>query len=329
MGKGGSEGKSGGLVIKAAGGVFALVLAPVIVAAILKYTGIQEGSSGGGEKEKGAKADPPRDPDPKPPDPKPPGPPAPLFAFNGKDLTGFHTVVKDKGKDKDPDKVFSVEGGQLRVSGQMLGYLVTDKVFTNYRLVLEYRWGEKTWPPGENKARASSVCIHASGPDGAGHGRMETDFGGYFILIKEGVNGRLSKKVGLMATYEVNAREQAEGKGPDRFTPGGKRILQQPEWPGYLHPAGYEQWGRGADGKKIMAKRDVKGYRGKADVEKPAGQWNVLEITADLQKFEVELNGKLINRALSPSLTRGKVFINSLNAEIVFRKFEIHPLRAG
>src|SRR4051794_33834142 len=85
MGKEGAEGKSGGLLVKAVGAVFALVLAPVIVAAILKFTGIHDSSSGGGEKDKPAKNDSHAEAGKdkgRPPDTTPKPHPGPLFAFN-------------------------------------------------------------------------------------------------------------------------------------------------------------------------------------------------------------------------------------------------------
>src|SRR5262249_53329745 len=41
--------------------------------------------------------------------------------FNGKDLTGFYTYLRGLGKNNDPDKVFTVQDGAIRVSGQTFG----------------------------------------------------------------------------------------------------------------------------------------------------------------------------------------------------------------
>ncbi|MDR1493928.1 MAG: DUF1080 domain-containing protein, partial [Planctomycetaceae bacterium] len=37
--------------------------------------------------------------------------------FNGQNLDGWYTFLKSKGKNSDPDKVFSVTDGVIRVSG--------------------------------------------------------------------------------------------------------------------------------------------------------------------------------------------------------------------
>jgi hypothetical protein len=69
--------------------------------------------------------------------------------FNGKDLTGFYTFLVGKGTNNDPDKVFTVADGMIRVSGQRYGGFITEKEYENYHLVVEWKWGEKMWPPDD------------------------------------------------------------------------------------------------------------------------------------------------------------------------------------
>ena len=54
--------------------------------------------------------------------------------FNGKDLSGFYTFLKNHGKSNDPDHIFNVENGVIHVSGAEFGYIATDKEYKNYRL---------------------------------------------------------------------------------------------------------------------------------------------------------------------------------------------------
>src|SRR5437016_2111858 len=67
----------------------------------------------------------------------------PMILFNGKDLSGLHTWVKDSGRD-DPKKVFTVHDGMIHVSGEANGYAATDKEYQDYHLIVEYKWGQKT-----------------------------------------------------------------------------------------------------------------------------------------------------------------------------------------
>jgi len=93
----------------------------------------------------------------------------PVSLFNGKDLSGWHTFIRhaDKSLDPrtDPKGVFKVEDGVIHVSGEEFGCLTTDKEFENYRLTLEFKWGEKRYPPREKVKRDSGVLLHCVGPD--------------------------------------------------------------------------------------------------------------------------------------------------------------------
>jgi hypothetical protein len=67
--------------------------------------------------------------------------------FNGKNLKGWYSFLPSKGKDNDSEKVFLVENGLLHISGKEFGYICTNKVYKNFKLAVEFKWGEKKWPP--------------------------------------------------------------------------------------------------------------------------------------------------------------------------------------
>jgi hypothetical protein len=87
--------------------------------------------------------------------------------FNGKDLTGWNTFLKDIGTNKDPNNNFRMEDGVLHVIGKDLGYVITQKAFHNYHFKVEFKWGERKWPPRENEKRDAGVCynIQLNEPD--------------------------------------------------------------------------------------------------------------------------------------------------------------------
>lgn len=80
--------------------------------------------------------------------------------FNGKNLDGWSSFLKLKGKNNDPDTVFSVQDGLLRITGKEFGYIVTDKSFSNFHLLLEFKWGEKKYAPRENRVRDNGILYH-------------------------------------------------------------------------------------------------------------------------------------------------------------------------
>src|SRR5688500_18331452 len=76
---------------------------------------------------------------------------APLF--NGKDLTGWTADVPEKDKNPDAPASFVVRDGMLVSLGVPRGHLLTDGVYRDYRLQVEYRFPGK---PGN-----CGVLVHA------------------------------------------------------------------------------------------------------------------------------------------------------------------------
>lgn len=84
--------------------------------------------------------------------------------LNDNDLEGWYTFLQSKGKNNDPENIFTVKDGELHDIGKELGYVSTEKHYTNFHFKLEFRWGEKKWPPRDTSKRDSGICYHI--PDG-------------------------------------------------------------------------------------------------------------------------------------------------------------------
>ena len=76
--------------------------------------------------------------------------------FNGKDLTGWHVDVPEMDTNAMAKNPFIVRKGLLVSMGNPQGHLITDSVYKNYRLVVEYRFAGK---PGN-----CGILVHASTP---------------------------------------------------------------------------------------------------------------------------------------------------------------------
>lgn len=76
--------------------------------------------------------------------------------FNGKDLTGWHADVPSLDGTSTPQASFIVRDGLLVSIGEPRGHLITDEVYENYRMEVEYRF------PGE--PGNCGVLIHSSTP---------------------------------------------------------------------------------------------------------------------------------------------------------------------
>lgn len=232
--------------------------------------------------------------------------------FNGENLDGWYSFIQHRGRDNDPKNVFSVHDGLLHISGEELGTITTKKAYQNYKLDVEFKWGTKTYGSREGKAMDNGVLIHSTGADGASGGiwmysiEINVIEGGTgdFIVIGGGQKGNHS--LTTLVAPKIPGSSYYFKEGGDSLTVHGGRINwfgRDPNW------------------------KDVTGFRGKNDIEKPSGEWNHLEIIADGNKISVTLNGTLVNRAFSARPNIGRIQIQSEGAEIFYRKVDIARIR--
>jgi Domain of Unknown Function (DUF1080) len=230
--------------------------------------------------------------------------------FNGKDLTGWYTFLKNKGKNNDPNKVFTVQNGMIRVSGQDFGCITTDNEYANYQLEIDFKWGEKTCPPRVNNARDSGVLLHSTGEDGGFSGtwmhsiecQLIEGGTGDFIVV-----GNNSSDFSITSTVGPDLEDSSYV-----YRPTGKPVTITGDRVNWF--ARDPQW------------KDVKGFRGAKDAEKPHGEWNKLKVIALGSKITVYLNGILVNYTYDVKPQKGKIQIQSEGAEIFFKRVEIKQL---
>jgi Domain of Unknown Function (DUF1080) len=231
--------------------------------------------------------------------------------FNGKDLTGWYTYLRGKGKNIDPNHVFTIQKDQIRISGEDFGCITTNEEFENYQLDVEFKWGELTYPPREKNARDSGILLHSTGADGA--------FSGIWMysiecqLIEGGTGDML-----------------AVGDGTTKFslTCPVKKEMQDKSYvfsangnPATINSGRINWYGRDPLWK------DDKGFRGVNDLEKPIGKWNKLRVVAKGHQITIYLNGKLVNHATDVTPQRGHIQIQSEGAEIFFKQVSLTSIK--
>ena len=230
--------------------------------------------------------------------------------FNGKNLDGWYTYIKDKGKNIDPDKVFTVQNSLIRISGQEFGCITTNDEFQNYKLTVEFKWGELTWAPRVDKARDSGILLQSIGEDGAVSGTWMNSLECQLI---EGGTGDIIVVGDGSKSFSVTCPVAPEKQGDSyiyKFAGNPVTILE-----------GRINWfGRDPEWK------DIKGFRGTKDVEKPLGKWNKIECIVKGGDIMIYLNGTLVNHAVDSQPGKGKIQIQSEGAEIFVRRVEISSI---
>lgn len=239
-------------------------------------------------------------------------PKQPIRLFNGKDLTGLTTWLKDTKRD-DPRKVFSARYGLLHVSGDGFGYVATEKAHKNYHLIVEYRWGEKT--DGGKYVRNSGILLHATGPDGGAGGTWMSSIEcqlaqgcvGDLIVIR----GKDAKGETIPVTLKAETVLGAD-KRPRWKAGGDAREFTKGQLWWSLHEAGF---------------KELLDTRGKDDVESKLGDWTKVECICRGSRLEVHVNGTKVNECFDVVPAAGKILLQSEGFEIDFRRFELFELR--
>jgi hypothetical protein len=238
--------------------------------------------------------------------------------FNGRDLAGFYTWLRDS-RHEDPRGVFTVHEGMLRISGDGLGYLGTTNAFENYRLIVEFKWGHINthWNDRVGRARDSGIFLHATGPDGNSHdgdgafmAAIECNLfqgaTGDFLLIRgNDADGRL---IAPRITAHVAPEQDAEGF---------------PFWQRDGQLQTIETWGRLNWFGKSRQWRDELDFRGSRDIENPYGDWNTVDCIADGDRIVIKLNGVVVNEAFNVQPSRGKILLQCEGSEIFFRRIAV------
>ncbi len=230
-----------------------------------------------------------------------------IVLFNGKNLDGWYSWLRET-RYEDPKKVFTVENGQIRVSGEDWGGIATKQAYRDYHLIVEWRWGGKTLPPRVKNARDSGILIHAVGEDGKYNNTWLESIESQII---EGGAGDIILVGGAnKPTLTVNSIQ--EGK-ETYWKQDGKPVTKD---------SGRFNWyGRSRFWK------DVVDFRGVEDVEAPMGKWNRQEIFAQGDKITYVVNGKVVIHGYDSSHRTGKIQLQSEGAEIYFRRVEMRPIK--
>lgn len=332
-------------VAKLLGGLFAAILAPIFVSVCanliqkkLEGPPAPEKAAAPAEKPKDGRAAGPGGAEPAPGEPAkavtaeiPDGPTIRLF--NGKDLAGFHTYLglphgkhRPLGLDNDPDGVFSVtKDGLIRISGEVNGALETADEYENYHLSVEYRWGERRWPPREDAERISGVVVHCTGPEGSSHQAWRPGFR-CRIADHQGAGD-----LALFPTpaHQLSVAVEAELSRPGpRLAEGKESLKNAPKRPMIRYAYQPDAPLTTVTGNTLIHRLGAPPGTVPAhgSPRPPDTGWHTLECQCQGDKLTILWDGKTVLQASKLSQSRGKIQFISDGAEIYFRNIELRPL---
>lgn len=236
-----------------------------------------------------------------------------ISIFNGKDLTGLYVWTEEHGREK-PEAFASVSDGVLRISDEGMGYVATEKAYSDYYLSFEFKWGELKKP--SKYVRNSGLLLHGHGPDGAAGGRwissvecqLAQGCEGDFILIRgKGEDGRtLDSTLSSYVSIGDDKRPRWDPKDGKLTKYSGRQFWWND------HQVGF---------------KELIDTRGTSDRASPLGEWTKVEAICDGDKITIKINGHTVNEAINVSPASGKLCFQGEGYEVFFRNFKMHALK--
>lgn len=236
--------------------------------------------------------------------------------FNGRNLDGWYSFLSKSGKDRDPSGCIRVDHGQIHILGYQpldqepeYGYLSTLREFGDCRIRVEYKWGERRYPPRAEYKRDNGILYHLRGPDQL-----------WPICVE-------------CQIQESDVGDALAIKGA-RFVPGtspGSKPPGLPAWPDQPTPPMAEP--RSASDPAWTSRL----LRKQGDFEKP-DDWNVVEVICKGDSSAHLVNGRIVSSVFDierpdpadPAkfvrLDRGRIAIEVEYAETWFRRIDVKPL---
>jgi hypothetical protein len=239
--------------------------------------------------------------------------PAPSSVVPGLKRDADGKYIEPIGSGHDPLNVFTVVRNvdgrpAIRISGEAFGELRTTRSFKDYHLKLQFKWGDRRWPPRDkpDTPRDSGLLYHVHTAPGAG-GR--TWARSIELQIQEHDVGDLYA-VGSAIAVRAKARTGTQPMLYD-YDPIG-------EWTFFSQS-------QGAPGRCIK----------QPDNEKPTGEWNTVELVAFGDDSIHIVNGTVVMRLHGPtridgdvpvSVTAGPIVLQSEGAEVFYREIALRPI---
>ena len=246
-----------------------------------------------------------------------------IALFDGSSLKGLYPWFNNS-KFSDPKKVFSVKDKQLRVSGELMGSLITEGRYKDYVMVVEFKWGNMTWGGRKQKAKDAGLLFHSNGAEGGWKNKLMPHIQSQ---IMEGSMGDI-----MMLPQTENTAK----KFPMSFKSKVKKVLNETNTWNYCNGYVWSESGSACTFNTDVAtvhwrdwdpKWDDKiGFRGQVNLESPNGKWNQMIISVASNKVEVFFNGEKINEVYDVQPSEGKIQLETEFAEYFVRRWELNPL---
>ncbi len=242
-----------------------------------------------------------------------------ISLLNGRDLSGWYTMLQKSGKDvAQTRKIVVMEQEMLHILGNEMtgepmepGYIATNQEFENVHIRVEYKWGVKRFPPRSESKRDNGILYGLVGEDKVWPRMVECqieegDVGDYFLV--DGIRGIQARHDNGLFGQGLTSNGWGSSGAVPRTRPG--EAPPEPTTGRMIKDGNFEN----------------------------LDEWNVVEVIWQGDRSAHIVNGRTVNvvsmlQQPDPQnpgkfipLTRGKIAIEIEFAEIWFRRIEVKAL---
>ncbi len=208
----------------------------------------------------------------------------------------------------DPNHVFKVvkdnDEKVIRISGEKSGAITTKKEYADFHLQVMFKWGQLSWGQKKGKPKDSGVLYFAVGDNGADYGAWMRS---QEFQVEQGNCGDYWGVAGGMQDVPVEKKSDSQYV----YDPTGTLMT--------------------FSATSNVGRHCIK----RGDAEKPAGEWNTLDLYCHGDTSVHVVNGKVMmvlyhskqsdNGKVLP-LVKGRLQIQSEGAEVFYKNIFIEPL---
>ncbi len=83
-----------------------------------------------------------------------------LALFNGTNLNGWYAFTEKEKKSDNPQAIYAVSDSMIRLNGEKVGYLMSQKSFENFELTAEFRWNTDKQYHRNNNVKNSGLMYN-------------------------------------------------------------------------------------------------------------------------------------------------------------------------
>ena len=145
--------------------------------------------------------------------------------FNGKDLTGWHIDVPEMDNNPDAKNPFIIRDGMFVTLGKPEGHIITDKVYQDFRLELEYRFAGEPGNCGALVFVSTPRALYKMFPKSIEVQLMHENAGDFWCIVQDIESDNMIERRGPKEEWGIT---EGKKRRIENLTDGSEKPLG--EW---------------------------------------------------------------------------------------------------